>query len=873
MFYLSRNALFLILHIIINLYRQLNCTEQTVFNKHEGSKLHSPSGILQNLQESSLTNKKTSIDRTHKQRIKRSTLSIQNGRRYALDGSSQHLRVRRNVLNLNIETDDFTTQSKDAHIIHAQYVRSDIPKPQSGSGISDSFNAPYTNILIEKPTTSLVSSSDKRSNSGYLSASVKKDISALQSPTTSYTTSRSATTKYQQVTTRQQTHDILEEFLKPTSKNEQNVVQYITAKTRNVVKANTSTTRPSTTVVGNRKSIIEFQEPSTAHRVTEKASPKSIISFFEEEDKPTPTIIREFDEFAANDNTDTDTDYNKENDNFEEDETSISETRIPIISQLISGTLDVGNNTQQDNLTNRTKPFIKTTDIDSQAPDYDIMLDNFYNNKNNITTPLFTQNINNITDSLQTKNAGKTRDDIDKHFLTLIEEELEPKNESISNAASIVETKLPNINIDSKDEIDITDLVKTYHNISGKNLAEMNLRNRNVNKTNENKINFHYTKNSNGAKCMDGSTPGYYYRKGFGSGKRKWIVHLHGGAWCYDLRSCMKRRSSILGSTLHSKNEKISSFFHGILSKNGAVNPRFYKWNVAVLSYCDGGLFSGNRKSSITGKGKEFYFEGRKVLKSLLDNLLPQGLSHASDVVLSGTSAGGLALALQGDYIRGYIPEKARVRGLIDAGLFLDEDSTSETENMARKQFKALYSLHRPVLNKKCLKSFARKDKYRCLFPQNTLQYIKLPIYIVNSLYDHWQLSYLEGVNCIYDDAKCGTDQRDKILNFRNKMYQTINKIRKFKNDTGVFANSCIAHGQVILDYTWSKVKVNNRHIGEAFYDWYKGNEIQLGSRRYYSADCKYPCNGSCPRVLAQKCVANFKGASEHRRKRDAELC
>ena len=390
------------------------------------------------------------------------------------------------------------------------------------------------------------------------------------------------------------------------------------------------------------------------------------------------------------------------------------------------------------------------------------------------------------------------------------------------------------------------------------------------NAMNQNEIEFITVDGNNSfGVCMDGSLPGYYLRKGLASDTNKWIIHLHGGAWCYDLHSCIKRRSTILGSTLNSRNEDMDSFFHGILSKYEKINPYFFTWNVAVLSYCDGGLFSGNRRRPLTGKGKKFYFQGRSVLRSLIEHIKTYNLHNASEVILSGTSAGGLAIALQGDFLRKFIPPYVKVRGLIDAGIFLDKKSI-QGNSIARQQFRALYSLHRPLLNEECLANVPRKERYICLFPEYTIKYMKLPIYVVNSLYDHWQLSYLEGLACVYDERKCETREHDHILNFRNQMYSTLREIAQRKNTTGVFANSCLAHGQVILDYTWTKVKINDKSIARAFYDWYQDLDEE---NKHFSADCKYPCNGSCPKQLAQKCVKNFKGASENRRRREAEIC
>ena len=35
-----------------------------------------------------------------------------------------------------------------------------------------------------------------------------------------------------------------------------------------------------------------------------------------------------------------------------------------------------------------------------------------------------------------------------------------------------------------------------------------------------------------GARCLDGSPAGFYFRKGWGSGANKFIYHFSGGGWC-----------------------------------------------------------------------------------------------------------------------------------------------------------------------------------------------------------------------------------------------------------------------------------------------------------------------------------------------------
>ncbi|XP_065058133.1 uncharacterized protein LOC135685948 [Rhopilema esculentum] len=373
-----------------------------------------------------------------------------------------------------------------------------------------------------------------------------------------------------------------------------------------------------------------------------------------------------------------------------------------------------------------------------------------------------------------------------------------------------------------------------------------------------------------GAVCIDGSIPGYYFRQGNGKDHNKWIIHLHGGAWCYDPETCYRRSKSILGSTKHWSAENITNFFQGILSDKNEINPWFKNWNVVVQSYCDGGFFSGKRVEPLIYRGAKMYFRGRQILKAMIKSLKGRGLEKASDVILSGTSAGGLAVLLQGDYLKHKLPKTATVRGLVDAGFFLDsqaEGSVDVTEN----QFKGLYETHMPKLRTKCEKGRDNSTKFKCLLPQNMVQYTSLPLYFVNSLYDHWQLSELHQLRCIYNNEKCQPQQRDRILEFRNDMYKNLKEALKDSKHHGLFADSCIGHGQAIVDYTWSRIRVNNQTLNDAFNEWVNDKH---GEKRHWNVDCHFPCNGSCPKPLVKSCIKNFEGASQnHRTKRFTELC
>lgn len=54
---------------------------------------------------------------------------------------------------------------------------------------------------------------------------------------------------------------------------------------------------------------------------------------------------------------------------------------------------------------------------------------------------------------------------------------------------------------------------------------------------------------SSQARCLDGSLPMFYLRKGTGEGKNKWLIYFEGGGWCFDLPACKARAKTVLGSS------------------------------------------------------------------------------------------------------------------------------------------------------------------------------------------------------------------------------------------------------------------------------------------------------------------------------------
>ncbi len=58
------------------------------------------------------------------------------------------------------------------------------------------------------------------------------------------------------------------------------------------------------------------------------------------------------------------------------------------------------------------------------------------------------------------------------------------------------------------------------------------------------------TASATGARCLDGSPPGYYYRSSSSvQASTKWKLHIMGGGWCVSGADCLARSKTLLGTS------------------------------------------------------------------------------------------------------------------------------------------------------------------------------------------------------------------------------------------------------------------------------------------------------------------------------------
>ncbi|XP_070564855.1 uncharacterized protein [Ptychodera flava] len=341
-----------------------------------------------------------------------------------------------------------------------------------------------------------------------------------------------------------------------------------------------------------------------------------------------------------------------------------------------------------------------------------------------------------------------------------------------------------------------------------------------------------------GAYCLDGSAPGYYFRKGSGNGRKSWVIYLQGGGWCFSISECYERSFTNFGS---SDEFPPQYSFDGFLSNDARTNPDFYNWNVAYFAYCDGASFAGNVDKPVKINGRNIYFRGKRILDLLLDHLLEHGLSKADRVILSGVSAGGLATFIHADYIRSRLPQSVNFCAFPDAGYFPDVKNITNFQHI-RGMYQKVFKLQevQGSLNKDCLAALGN-DPWKCFFPQYSHSFIKTRMFILNSAYDYWTMWFIIHLRC--HPSLCNIQSK----NYYSVYYKDFMNIAKHLYDSakdGVYTSSCYAHSQAAFDREWFTVLVNGTTPQKAFSDWYFGRKSVQESKYW---DCTTPaCNPTC---------------------------
>ena len=345
------------------------------------------------------------------------------------------------------------------------------------------------------------------------------------------------------------------------------------------------------------------------------------------------------------------------------------------------------------------------------------------------------------------------------------------------------------------------------------------------------------------ARCLDGTPAIYYHAKGFGSGANKWFLHQQGGGWCYDLDGCVGRSKGSLGST--KADPKTRTLDGGYFSWDNSSNPLMYNWNKVELRYCDGASLSGDKASPTNVSGTILHFRGRAILDAEIDHLLHvNGMQQATDVIVSGCSAGGLATFLHCDHWAAAIADAtrasskgpAKVACMPDSGFFLDEDRSPQYHSKMRNVY-SFQESSAAGLNAACVDAHKGDagGAWKCIFAQWSSQHIQTPTFPMQSQYDSWQTGNVIG------GADAGKSAAETQNTFGKNLTSLVLADLLSAPQHGIFLDSCHHHCGA-----WDGPEIDGTLIGSALFEWYTKGSPALPNHGLFNQHQPYPCDACC---------------------------
>lgn len=322
----------------------------------------------------------------------------------------------------------------------------------------------------------------------------------------------------------------------------------------------------------------------------------------------------------------------------------------------------------------------------------------------------------------------------------------------------------------------------------------------------------------------EGSRGGYYFRPASSpSAKTKWKFHFMGGGWCKDEAGCVSRSKILLGSSklwtaqLSQLWAPEYAGFYGLMDAN-ATNP-FGDWNFVWPAYCDGTSQTSDRTEPLVVDDKTvLHFRGRALLDAHLHDLEldHQFLSTATQVIVSGTSAGGMSTYMQSSYIKSQLTHPAaRLVAVPDAGWWWDHTAYSNSslrpwlDSMTRAIGPELWNATLRGASAGCLADPPRGDKVYCYTQPYAYSYLDVPTFVVQSLADPANLAACYNMPCKLNGSEvgdCSAKEVAAIGQFGEALKTSILTAQSKSPHKGIdshFMTTCAQHEETCRAFDW----------------------------------------------------------------------
>jgi hypothetical protein len=329
------------------------------------------------------------------------------------------------------------------------------------------------------------------------------------------------------------------------------------------------------------------------------------------------------------------------------------------------------------------------------------------------------------------------------------------------------------------------------------------------------------------AVCNDGSRGYYLRRTGFGGGSKRWLIYLEGGGSCGSKATCNERwatKRGLMRTTPQADGDVAELDATGIKSPLEVENPYFFDANYVQLGYCSSDGWSGDNPATTVGGNEvtRFHFRGRAIALAVVQDLIATAqLGQADEVLLLGSSAGGLGTTLLADDLRALLPAGIRLLALSDAGFFIDFPTFGDDPDEPTDRFLELAQSARVWGgrgDKTCDDAAASEDdRVRCRSPEELLAgpHVTTRFFVRQSQKDRIQLK------SFVPDGTPPSDELDEFIESFAAQIRT--SLAATKPRVGVHSTYDGEHG-VINETAWSDARftVGGTTMIDAIGQWYE---------------------------------------------------
>lgn len=365
--------------------------------------------------------------------------------------------------------------------------------------------------------------------------------------------------------------------------------------------------------------------------------------------------------------------------------------------------------------------------------------------------------------------------------------------------------------------------------------------------------NLHFLDQNRGGEspaCLDGSKYGFYFAPST-TNSTKWTIFINGGGWCYDEVDCWCRSAMGLGTSKYLHPSDGCGCMNPL--ENGDIDN---DCNCIYMPYSDGASFSGFKSEAVAvpGTNEKIYFRGIKNLDGVIDFAMANGMTDATEFVVTGGSAGGLSTFLHMDRFAGRLkaeaPKCKTIRGAPNVGYFLDHDNFKHTTGFPggpnspqwatpgtganyTMWMKYIYTMQNLTfgadggLTEACQKKHPT-EPHLCFMSPHMNDVVETPFFMFNSKYDHWQL--LNELQTNWTTA----DQQQAVLQYGKDFMQQLVPVQQASKN-GAMITSCICHG-----CPWKDLVLGGKTSFQNYADWFYGKSAVS----HFHIDSRLPNGG-----------------------------